>query len=297
MIEMSVCIPMFRSKYISWLLFESMIRQKNINFEWELIIEEEINDESFGLDEILKYNKKLKKIGCVNIKYYPLKNWIPLGLKTLNLIHHCDEHSKIITYAATDFYLPYNSFSNQYDALIDEKYDCYRSSKTIFYNIENEKLSLYDTSKNEYRGDTSERGILLKIARNIRGLDRICRSIDKNLYLELLRITNNNLKIFENDSDNWKYGFSTHGLNNLSGPNRSKRISENFIQKNYYQTDHKIEDYISLEIVNKLKDSKQYIEKHIKESPSLIKEFDQKLKIKKQKKKRRKNKNVENSSI
>lgn len=274
MIEMSVCIPMFRCKYIAWLLFESLIRQKNINFEWELILEEEKNNESFGIDEILKYKKQLESIGCVNISYYPLKEWIPLGLKTLHLIKYCNPESKIITFAATDFYLPNTSFINQYNALIKEEFDCYRSSKTIFYNIENEKISLYDTSKNEYRGDTSERGILLKIARNIIGLKKYGRSIDKHLYLELLRITNNNLRIYENNTDSWKYGFSTHGLNNLSGSNRAKRITENFIIKNYYPINYNLEDYIPKEIINKLKDSKKYIEQHLKEVNGLIKEFD-----------------------
>lgn len=292
MIEMSVCIPMFRCKYIAWLLFESMIRQKNINFEWELILEEEQNDEAFGLNEILKYKNNLKKAGCVDIKYYPLEEWIPLGLKTLHLIKYCNQNSKIITYAASDFYLPNTSFSNQYNALIDEKYDCYRSSKTIFYNIENEKISLYDTSKNEYRGDTSERGILLKIAREITGLKKLGRSIDKHLYLELLRITNNNLRVYENETDSWKYGFSTHGLNNLSGPNRAKRITENLIEKNYYPVNYNIEDCIPKEIIEKLKDSKQYLDHHSKELNGLIKEMD---KNERRKKKRRKIKNESSS--
>jgi len=288
MIEFSVCIPMFRSKYIAWLLFESMIRQEDINFEWELILEEEENEESFGLDEILKYKPQLEKIGCVDIKYYSLKKWIPLGLKTLHLINYCNEDSKIITFAATDFYLPPTSFSNQYNVLIDQDYDCYRSSKTIFYNIEDEKISLYDTSKNEYRGDTSERGISLKIAREITGLKKFGRGVDKHLYFELLRITNNNLKVYENISDSWKYGFSTHGLNNLSGAKRGKRISENVIEKNYYPIDYKLEDYIPKEIINKLKDSKKYINTHVKDLDDIIKKLQQDLKKKYDKEKLKK---------
>ena len=285
MVEMSVCIPMFRSKYIAWLLFESIIRQKNINFPWELIIIEENNNESFGQKEILKYREKLENIGCVDLKYYSINQWIPLGLKTLQLIQYCNINSKIVTFAATDFYLPPTSFSSQYDSLISEKYDIYRSAKTIFYNIENEKISLYDTSKKEYHGDSSERGIQLKIAKQISGLKKLGRGIDKQIYLELLRITNNNLKVYENKSDSWKYGFSTHGLNNLSGSIRSKRISENLISKNYYPVNYKLEDYIPKEIVKRLKDSKQYIHFHSNELNRMIKELDKTQRINKLKKK------------
>jgi len=38
MIELSVGLPFFRSKYIGWAALESLCLQENINFEWELII-------------------------------------------------------------------------------------------------------------------------------------------------------------------------------------------------------------------------------------------------------------------
>jgi len=48
MIEMSVVMPLYRAKFIGWLAFESLIRQKGIDFEWELIIMQEKNDEAMA---------------------------------------------------------------------------------------------------------------------------------------------------------------------------------------------------------------------------------------------------------
>ncbi len=69
MIELSVCAPFFRAKYIGWLALESLCRQKDINFEWELIISEEMFDEAMGKDVIMKYKSRLEDLGCVRLKY------------------------------------------------------------------------------------------------------------------------------------------------------------------------------------------------------------------------------------
>jgi hypothetical protein len=262
MIELSFCLPMFRSKYIAWLFFESLIRQQKINFEWELILMEEQNDETFGYDEIEKYISSLKQIGCSNIIYEPLSNHIPLGTKTQELIKKCNVNSKVVTFSATDFYNPPLSVYNQFNALKDGKYDCYRSTKTIFYNISTDKVALYDTSNKPYMGDTSERGLMLELARKIRGLRKRLWGIDFNLYKELLQITQNNIRVFEDKTDSWKYGVATHGLNNISGKKREKMFERE--ENGMIFIDHKLEDYIPLEVINRLKDSKQYISIHKK---------------------------------
>jgi hypothetical protein len=72
---------MFRSKYIGWLPLESLCRQEDVDFEWELIIAEEENDESFGFENIKNYTDRLKASGCIKIEYLGLKKWIPLSRK------------------------------------------------------------------------------------------------------------------------------------------------------------------------------------------------------------------------
>lgn len=48
MIELTVAMPLYNSKYIAWLAMESLCRQKNVTFDWELIVSEEQNDEMYG---------------------------------------------------------------------------------------------------------------------------------------------------------------------------------------------------------------------------------------------------------
>lgn len=265
MIEMSFCLPMFRSKYIAWLFFESLIRQQKINFEWELILMEEDFTECFGYNEIKKYIPQLKNIGCVNIIYEPLKQFMSLGTKTQELIRKCHHDSKVITFSATDFYNPPLSMYNQFNALKDGEFHCYRSSKTIFYNIQDESIGLYDTSNIPYRGDTSERGLLLSIARQIKGLRKRRCGIDSNLYKELIIImknSNTELKVFKDETDSWKYGVATHGLNNISGIKRERMIKE--FTRGITPINHKLEDYIPKEIVKRLVESKKFIPLHKK---------------------------------
>jgi len=50
MIELTVGIPMFRSRHIGWLALESLCRQKDIDFKWELLIMEE--EESLGEEKV-----------------------------------------------------------------------------------------------------------------------------------------------------------------------------------------------------------------------------------------------------
>ena len=102
----------------------------------------------------------------------------------------------------------------------------------------------------------------VELARKIRGLRKRLWGIDFNLYKELLQITQNNIRVFEDKTDSWKYGVATHGLNNISGKKREKMFERE--ENGMIFIDHKLEDYIPLEVINRLKDSKQYISIHKK---------------------------------
>jgi hypothetical protein len=104
MIELSVVIPMYRAKHIGWLPFESLVRQQGINFEWELIIAEEIKEQPFGEVKTLEYKSRLEKLGCVDFKYIGLENWITLGEKLHLLVNNCDENSKVFVWHSADYY-------------------------------------------------------------------------------------------------------------------------------------------------------------------------------------------------
>ena len=84
-IELSVCIPLFRARYCAWLAFEGLCRQTDIDFNWELIMAEEVGDEDFTEAEVMKYKARLEKVGCVKLKYIPIKKWMPLSLSLIHI--------------------------------------------------------------------------------------------------------------------------------------------------------------------------------------------------------------------
>ena len=62
-IELSVVVPFYRSKRINWITFEGLKNQKNIDFNWELIISQEKLEPYITYDEIKeKYLDDLVKI-------------------------------------------------------------------------------------------------------------------------------------------------------------------------------------------------------------------------------------------
>ena len=88
-IKLSVTLPIYRSKHIIWITFESLMKQKNINFNWELIIIQERLEPYISYDEIeTKYLDNLIKIGLKRIVYIEIKNWIPLSKKWINLFYN-----------------------------------------------------------------------------------------------------------------------------------------------------------------------------------------------------------------
>ena len=216
MIEMSVRMPLFRAKYIAWLALESLCRQEGVTFEWELIIAEEQDDpEMFGKDRIMEYGDRLEKVGCVRIKYAPLKRWLPLAEKMVLLVKYCSKTSKFVMFQSADYYSSPFILRSQYKAFQDSKIDWFWCApSTIFYDIE---TGISKHFKNPPAG--SGRGVLLSIARRVRKNAKGRRSgCDGWFWGHCGRIVGRKLRCHV-DEVNWKYAFNTHGFNNISfGP-------------------------------------------------------------------------------
>lgn len=54
-VALTCALPMYRAKDIGWLGLESLCRQEDIDFAWELIIMEE-EQECFGKANVLAYS-------------------------------------------------------------------------------------------------------------------------------------------------------------------------------------------------------------------------------------------------
>ena len=103
MIELTVALPIWNSKRIAWLPLEGLCNQRNIDFEWELLIAEEQIHE-FGIEEIKKYSERLKQVGCVSLKYIPLDYRIPLAQKWRLLSNNASIKSKMFLLLSADSY-------------------------------------------------------------------------------------------------------------------------------------------------------------------------------------------------
>lgn len=265
MIELSVALPLFRTKYIGWLALESLCRQEGIDFGWELIIDEE-EEESIGKQEIEKYGDRLDVVGCRKITYVGRKTRIPLGLKMTQLVQRCDKGSRAIAFSAGDYYCPPKRLATQYSAFVENpNIHWFRSAKTIFYDIETKNSVLYDTSKKATQSDTSGKFIPLHLARRIPPTNA-ARGIDGYFWKTVCGLCGGvkKVNVFNDKTDNWKYGFNTHGLNNLSGAER--KIWFLGAVKNPYVLANPIDlkTTIPKDILMKIEDAQKYIQFHAK---------------------------------
>jgi len=269
MIELSVVIPMFRSKFIGWLPFESLIRQTDISFEWELVIAEENREEyyPFGERKILEYENKLKELGCMKIKYIELKKWITLAEKIYLLKENCNKETKIFVWNSADYFSAPKRLITHYKTFKEHAPHLILPKKAIYYDISNECVALHDPweTKHRRKDDVIGKAWDYNIIKSLPEIKRRA-GVDGFLFRECKNITGKrNFKIFYDESDNWKYALSTQGLNNISFQ-RSYRIKK--LQRPFCRCPINIEETIPQDILEKLKNCKNFIKKHKKGWPT-----------------------------
>lgn len=85
-------MPIYQSKQIVWIAFESLKNQLNIDINWELIICQEKIEPYLPYDTIKeKYIDDLVKIGLKMIVYIEPNEWIPLSKKWLDIFSYCSD--------------------------------------------------------------------------------------------------------------------------------------------------------------------------------------------------------------
>lgn len=264
----SVLLPMLRAKYIGWLPFEGLIRQQKINFEWELIIAEEQYDETFGRDRVGEYYDNLQKVGCKRIVYIPLRERITLGEKYILMVRNMDKNTEIVTIHSADSYSPPLRLYRIYHAFQKEpETDWFKGSHVIFFDIDNHTsyLRVVKSSKGVYTAVRSE-----YLPRKSGRLSRSWKNVDKQILdscqSQCRKLRGRKLKIFEDQSDDWKYGFHTHGFHNIS-------IGRNL--KGWYEkgTGYKgnlclecpvnLDETIPISVMNKVRESRGFLSEHI----------------------------------
>ena len=250
MVELSVAMPFYRTKYIGWLQFESLTRQQGIEFEWEICLIEEDNDETFGYEAISKYMPKLKELGCKRIFYDKINNWVPLARKVGMLVEKCQ--GRILTFGIADHYSPPLRLKSCYDEF-KKGIDWYRIANKIFYDIETKTLAVKKLSP---RGSCCK-AVLLSIAKQIKIEPDRWKGVDGWFYRACCAVKN--MVEYVDESDNWKYSLNTHGFNNIT-PERGYKIRNH--AKTFLEYPIKLADIVPKDIALRLQESKDNLNKH-----------------------------------
>lgn len=144
MIQLTVALPIWNSKRIAWAAMEGLCNQKDIDFEWELLIMEEQENE-FGLAEVAKYADKLKAVGCVSLKYFALDYRISLPQKWKDLGEKAAETSIVFLLQAADCYAEPLRLRKSLDAAKDG-YEWIQNRRGYYYSINYRSVIEFDQS-------------------------------------------------------------------------------------------------------------------------------------------------------
>jgi hypothetical protein len=247
-IELTVALPLYNSREITWLAMESLVRQENIDFKWELLVAEEVASNPFGKEAIYSYEKKLREVGCIRIQYIPIETWIPLSTKWRMLGRFMSITSKVFVLQAADCYsFPRRLYETYWLALM-ENADWINSPNGLFYDINLDKTILYDQSTIEYPTGLNM-ALRASFARKL-PYGEVARGVDSWLYRSCEALKDKELKVCWNGKESWKKGLDTNGLNNIS-MTRSYHFESP--KPPFIETDMKVEDSIPKDIMERLR--------------------------------------------
>jgi len=253
-ITLSVLLPLFRAKNIAWITMESLCRQENIDFDWELIIIEENFENFFGFEEVKKYWDRLQNVGCKKIKYISLKKWMPLSAKWYFLVKNCSKSSEIVAFSSADIYSSKKRLSKQYKTLKGSDYNWYKISGNVVYDISLEK-HVRITKLPENRNDNcspATKKILLE------NLPLMClkKHVDSWRFKQLGKF---GIKPFYDDTPDLKLDtVNINGLNNLT--KRKDRILA--VVPPLSECCDNLKNHLPNDIVDRLSSSKEFLSTH-----------------------------------
>lgn len=268
-IELSVGLPLFRAGRIAWLTLQSLARQKDIDFEWELIVAEELEPDAFGLKRIEGYRKRLEKVGCVRCKYIPVKHWIALSKKWHLLANNAAETSEVFIVCSADEYSQPRRLAETHDLVTRFGADWVHTPKGLMYDLATDRTIMYNGESREmydtWLGKNLERmpidrrplthlsmGTRTEYMREI-PLINYPSGVDGWLAYTIENMLDRHLYPTKNLSKGWKNALQVHGINNISV--RAHRFDE--VSLPFERTTMKIEDAVPKPIVTRLRKARK----------------------------------------
>ena len=201
---------------------------------------------------MLAIKDRLYDIGCKRIEYIPLNHWIPLTHKWKLLGVNSSPSSKVFIIQAGDCYSYSYRLKESFDLIAIKEIDFISSQVGPFYDIKTEKAVMFDKRKNPKIGGLNM-AIKPHYIKNLPNEDKR-KNID-SWIIKNMTILNPNYKASHNNSPNCVFGVDTQGLNNISKNRREMMIVK---RADIFPDEIKIESYIPKDILEKLKECKNY---------------------------------------
>ena len=232
----TVAIPVWKNKDIAWLCMESLKRQKDIDFEWEIIIFEEEHDQQLGYEYFFEY---LSGIGTRAITYHTHPDKESLGKKWYKMINTADKDSEGVAFCDADDYCHPYVLRDTLDAF-RSGYDWLGHKNGYFYDFKTGKMIQYSSKKRP--------GIRLSARMDI--AKKLPDKTRPRLIHAWFQAHMKPQNILFSDNDHWKEGLFTNGHNSIS----KSRDSYFTKPRNPYRvTDKRLEDVVPLHVADRIK--------------------------------------------
>ena len=242
--ELTVALPMRNSKDISFLAFESLCNQKEIDFEWELIVYEEQHDNMTPLETIKGYTERLKEVGCVRLVYITQNDQPLLIDKWILIAHTAAPTSVSFLLQAADCYSYSYRLANTYECINNCDISWYDNYNGFFYSFESNSLVKYAYNMKTNLSMALKTEDMKKVpSKDIR------KGIDGYIYFNA-RLRHKGLFFEYRDENLYMDGLDTHGFNNIS-VNRQSFFEK--VRIPFEETEYKLKDLtIPKQIKNKI---------------------------------------------
>lgn len=204
MIRGTVALPVWNSCGIVWLCLESLCRQNKPDDDWELIVFEEQHMTMVGEDYIRSYEERLRKAGCVKIKYLTSDIRHPLSQKWVKIALASEETSEYFVLCAADnYYHPW--MLQDFEKYIKSAEWCIMT-KGYFYDFLLDKVIRYDVRLTVGLQMAASTPKVRQFP-----MDEKWSGVD-TWFSQRIAPTKVNI----DDTDHWKHTVCTNGMNNIS---------------------------------------------------------------------------------
>lgn len=215
---LTVALPVYNSKTIIWLALQSLVNQRGIDFEWELIILEE-KQNGYGKENYEKWSDSLRKNGCSRIVCQELDEWISLPLKWLKIGELASDTSKAFLLQAADCYSYPLRLKHTHEVFckLQDSYDWFHTGKGIFYEINLDITIMYNHSSFNHPTALNMAFKTEYVKKMVAEEKPPLRGIDAWLFNKCKELKGENLLVCQLDEqETWEEGVDTNGSNNIS---------------------------------------------------------------------------------